>query len=34
LCSFVMALRKKRVRTFYDRLKVIHEIEQNPGEKL
>jgi hypothetical protein len=28
-----MALRKKCVRPFYDRLKVIHEIEQNPGEK-
>jgi hypothetical protein len=28
-----MALRKKRVRTFYDRLKIIHNIEQNPGEK-
>jgi hypothetical protein len=33
LCSMVMALRKKRVPTFYDRLKIIHEVEKNPGEK-
>jgi hypothetical protein len=29
----VMALRKKRVRTLHDRLKLIHEVENNPGEK-
>jgi hypothetical protein len=28
-----MALRKKHVQSFYDRLKVIHEIEHNPGDK-
>jgi hypothetical protein len=31
--SMVMALRKKRVRTLHGRLKIIHEIEKNPGEK-
>jgi hypothetical protein len=29
----VMALRKKRVRTLHDHLKIIHEAEKNPGEK-
>jgi hypothetical protein len=29
----VMALRKKRIRTLHDRLKLIHEVEKNPGEK-
>jgi hypothetical protein len=29
----VMALRKKRVQTLHDRLKIIHEVEKNPGEK-
>jgi hypothetical protein len=33
LFSMVMALRKKRVRTLHDRLKIIHEVEKNPGEK-
>jgi Mn-dependent DtxR family transcriptional regulator len=28
-----MALRKKRVRTLHDQLKIIQEIEKNPGEK-
>jgi hypothetical protein len=31
--SMIMALRKKRVRTLHDRLKIIHEVEKNPGEK-
>jgi hypothetical protein len=31
--SLTMALRKKRVRTLYDRLKIIQEVEKNPGEK-
>jgi hypothetical protein len=29
----IMGLRKKRVRTLHDRLKTIHEVERNPGEK-
>jgi hypothetical protein len=29
----IMALRKKCVRTLHDRLKIIHEVEKNPGEK-
>jgi hypothetical protein len=29
----VMALRKKRVQTLHDRLKIIHEVEKYPGEK-
>jgi hypothetical protein len=29
----IMALRKKRVRTLHDRLKIIHAVEKNPGEK-
>jgi hypothetical protein len=29
----IMTLRKKRVRTLHDRLKIIHEVEKNPGEK-
>jgi hypothetical protein len=29
----IMALRKKRVRTLHDRLKIIHEVEKNSGEK-
>jgi hypothetical protein len=24
---------KKRLRTLHDRLKIIHEVEKNPGEK-
>jgi hypothetical protein len=28
--SMIMALRKKRVRTSHDRLKIIHEVEKNP----
>jgi hypothetical protein len=28
-----MALRKKRVRTLHDQLKIIQEVEKNPGEK-
>jgi ribosomal protein L32 len=28
-----MALPKKRIRTLHDRLKIIHEVEKNPGEK-
>jgi hypothetical protein len=28
-----MALPKKRVRTLHDRLKIIQEVEKNPGEK-
>jgi hypothetical protein len=31
--SLNMALRKKRVRTLHDRLKIIQEVEKNPGEK-
>jgi hypothetical protein len=31
--SLTMALRKKRVRTLHDRLKIIQEVERNPGEK-
>jgi predicted transcriptional regulator len=27
-----MALRKKRVRILHDRLKIIHEVEKNPGK--
>jgi hypothetical protein len=33
LFTMIMALRKKRVRTLHDRLKIIHEVEKNPGEK-
>jgi hypothetical protein len=33
LFSMIMALRKKRVRTLHNRLKIIHEVEKNPGEK-
>jgi peroxiredoxin family protein len=33
LFSMIMALRKKRVRTLHDRLKIIHGVEKNPGEK-
>jgi hypothetical protein len=29
----IMAGRKKRVRTLHYRLKIIHEVEKNPGEK-
>jgi hypothetical protein len=29
----IMALRKKRVRTLHDRLKIINEVEKNPGVK-
>jgi hypothetical protein len=29
----VMAVRKNHVRTLHDRLKLIHEVENNPGEK-
>jgi hypothetical protein len=29
----VMALRKNRVRSFHDGLKLIHEVEKNSGEK-
>jgi Mn-dependent DtxR family transcriptional regulator len=28
-----MALPMKRVRTLHDRLKIIQEVEKNPGEK-
>jgi predicted transcriptional regulator len=28
-----MALPKKRARTLHDRLKIIQEVEKNPGEK-
>jgi hypothetical protein len=28
-----MAVRKNRVRSLHDRLKLIHEVEKNPGEK-
>jgi hypothetical protein len=28
-----MALRKKHVRTLHDQLKIIQEVEKNPGEK-
>jgi predicted transcriptional regulator len=28
-----MAQPKKHVRTLYDRLKIIEEVEKNPGEK-
>jgi hypothetical protein len=28
-----MALRKKRVRSLHERLKLIHEVKKNPGEK-
>jgi hypothetical protein len=28
-----MSLPKKRVRTLHDRLKIIQEVEKNPGEK-
>jgi predicted transcriptional regulator len=28
-----MALPKKHVRTLHDRLKIIQEVEKNPGEK-
>jgi hypothetical protein len=28
-----MSPRKKSVRTLHDRLKIIHEVEKNPGEK-
>jgi hypothetical protein len=28
-----MAQPKKQVRTFHDRLKIIQEVEKNPGEK-
>jgi hypothetical protein len=28
-----MSLPKKRVRTLHDRLKIIQEVETNPGEK-
>jgi hypothetical protein len=31
--SLTMALPKKRVRTLHDRLKIIQEVEKNPGEK-
>jgi hypothetical protein len=31
--SLTVALWKKRVRTLHDRLKIIQEVEQNPGEK-
>jgi hypothetical protein len=33
LCGMVMAVRKNRVRSLHDRLKLIHEVEKNPGEK-
>jgi hypothetical protein len=33
LCSMLMVLRKKCVRTLHDRLKLIREVEKNPGEK-
>jgi hypothetical protein len=33
LCGMVMAARKNRVRSLHDRLKLIHEVEKNPGEK-
>jgi hypothetical protein len=33
LFSMIMALQKKRVRTLHDRLKIIHEVKKNPGEK-
>jgi hypothetical protein len=33
LFSTIMALGKKRVRTLHDWLKIIHEVEKNPGEK-
>jgi predicted transcriptional regulator len=28
-----MSPRKKSVRTLHNRLKIIHEVEKNPGEK-
>jgi hypothetical protein len=31
--SMTMAQPKKRVRTLHDRLKIIKEVEKNPGEK-
>jgi hypothetical protein len=31
--SLTVALPKKRVRTLHDRLKIIQEVEKNPGEK-
>jgi hypothetical protein len=31
--SLTMTLRKKSVRTLHDRLKIIQEVEKNPGEK-
>jgi hypothetical protein len=33
LCGMVMAVRKNRVRSLHYRLKPIHEVEKNPGEK-
>jgi hypothetical protein len=33
LFSINLSPRKKRVRTLHDRLKIIHEVEKNPGEK-
>jgi hypothetical protein len=33
LYGTVMAVRKNRVRSLHDRLKLIHEVENNPGEK-
>jgi hypothetical protein len=33
LYGTVMALRKNRVRSLHDRLKLIHEVGKNPGEK-
>jgi predicted transcriptional regulator len=31
--SMTMAQQKKHVRTLHDRLKIIQEVEKNPGEK-
>jgi hypothetical protein len=31
--SLTMAQQKKHVRTLHDRLKIIQEVEKNPGEK-
>jgi peroxiredoxin family protein len=33
LYGTVMALRKNRVRSLHDRLKLIHEVKKNPAEK-
>jgi hypothetical protein len=33
LYGTVMVLRKMRIRSLHGRLKLIHEVEKNPGEK-